>query len=309
MNVTAKSAPLRAMVLAIGLTLTASAVDASPYSTINAAAAQDPIKVTLLRGGIAMLSGSGGNISVLTGPNGLFLVDAGIAVSRSKIQSALRSLGKGPVRYAVNTHWHWDHTDGNAWLRRTGATIIADQHARRRLTETLRVVEWEHTFTPIAAGDLPNEPLSGGRMMSFGGESIAIRPYRPGHTDGDLAVQFRKADVLATGDTFWNGMYPFIDYVGGGSIDGAIRSANANVAAAKPRTQIIPGHGPLGNRAQLVAFRDMLVTARSKVAALKARGLSEDQVVAKRPTASLDAKWGRALINGELFTRLVYKGV
>lgn len=298
-----------ACVLASSATLVAGTVSASPYSTINAAAAANPITVEKLPGGIAMLSGSGGNITVLTGPSGLLMVDAGIAVSRSKIENALRTVGKGPVRYVINTHWHWDHTDGNAWLRKTGATILADRKVRVRLGQTIRVAEWEHTFTPVAPRDLPNEVLTANKLMKFGGETISIRHYWPGHTDGDMSVYFRQANVLATGDTFWNGMYPFIDYVGGGSIDGAIRAANANIAAAGPRTRIVPGHGPLGNRTQLIAFRDMLVTVRSRVAALKAKGQTADQVVAARPTADLDATWGRALISGELFTRLVYRGV
>jgi glyoxylase-like metal-dependent hydrolase (beta-lactamase superfamily II) len=127
------------------------------------------------------------------------------------------------------------------------------------------------------------------RAMRFGSETIAIRRYRPGHTDGDMSIFFKKADVFATGDTFWNGMYPFIDYVGGGSVNGAILAADANLAAVGPRTQIIPGHGPVGNRAQLIAFRDMLVAVRDKIAASKARGQSEEQVFASRPTAPLDA--------------------
>lgn len=303
------TALVSALALVVGAALIGASAHASPYSVINAAAAADPITVCKLRGGIAMLSGSGGNITVLTAPNGMLLVDAGIAVSKAKIEAALRSLGPGPVRYVIDTHWHWDHTDGNAWLRQAGATIIADRHARDRLTQTIRVVEWEHTFTPIAPGFLPNAVLSADKMMSFGREQLAIRHYRPGHTDGDMSVYFRRADVLATGDTFWNGMYPFIDYAGGGGIDGAIRAANANLALAGPNSQIVPGHGPLGNRAQLMAFRDMLVAVRGKVAALKARGLSADQVVALHPTAALDRIWGRALIGGDLFTRLVYQGV
>ena len=256
-----------------------------------------------------MLSGSGGNIGVLAGPDGLFMVDAGIAVSKRKIEAALRSVGSGPVRFVVNTHWHWDHTDGNGWLRGAGATIISAPNARRRLTQTLRIEEWGHTFEPVPDADLPAEVVSGSRAIRFGGETILIRRYRPGHTDGDLSVYFKKADVLQTGDTFWNGMYPFIDYVGGGGIEGAIRSAQFNLEAAGPDTLIIPGHGPSGNRAQLAAFRDMLVAVRDRVAALKARGLSADQVAASRPTAEFDPIWGRSVVGGELFTRLVYQGV
>ena len=301
-----RAAPL----LAAALTLVAvPAAAASPYSDINAAAASSPVTVQRLRGNISMLQGSGGNISVLTGSDGLFMVDAGIAVSQRKILAALRSIGPGSPRYVINTHWHWDHTDGNGWVRRTGATIIADRKTVRHLNETVPVTEWEHTFQPVAKADLPNQILNGDRTMRWDGEIIRIRGYQPSHTDGDLSVYFTKADVLATGDTFWNGVYPFIDYAAGGSIDGSIRVAIANIAMAGANTMVVPGHGPLGDRAQLVAFRDMLVDVRRKVATLKAQGKSLNQVVAAKPTAVYDAKWGGSVISGPLFTELVYRGV
>jgi glyoxylase-like metal-dependent hydrolase (beta-lactamase superfamily II) len=309
MTTDARLMRVRALALCTSLALAGAAEGASPYAAINAAAAAGPIKTQSLRGGVFMLSGSGGNIGVLAGPSGLLMVDAGIHVSQSRIETALRSVGPGPVRTVINTHWHWDHTDGNAWLRKAGATVIADPHARRRLTQTIRIAEWEHTFTPVPPRDLPNVILARNKVMAFGGETIAIRHYQPGHTDGDLSVYFQKADVLQTGDTFWNGIYPFIDYKGGGGIVGAIRAANVNLATATAHTLIIPGHGPVGSRAQLASFRDMLVTIRTRVAGLKAQGRSMSQVVAARPTATFDAKWGGGVISGELFTRLVYQGV
>ena len=237
------------------------------------------------------------------------MVDAGIAVSKNKIVDALHSIDPGKLRYVINTHWHWDHTDGNGWVRRTGATVIADKHTVRRLTQTIRVEEWDHTFTPIPKANLPNQSLSGNKTMHVNGETILIRHYRPAHTDGDLSVYFVKADVLQTGDTFWNGMFPFIDYVAGGSIGGAIAAANENIKLAGDQTIVIPGHGPIGNRSQLIEFRDMLVAVRAKVAALKAEGKTLDQVTAAKPTADYDAKWGTSVINGMLFTALVYRGV
>jgi len=298
--------------LALSALLSAAANDpavASPYSDINAAAAANPVTIRSVRGNVSMLDGSGGEITVLSGPEGLLMVDAGIAVSQAKVQAALRKINPGALRYVITTHWHWDHADGNGWVRRTGATVIADKVTVQRLTQTNRIVEWDHTFMPIPRADLPNEILTGDKTMQFAGETVRIRHYRPGHTDGDLSVYFAKADVLATGDTFWNGVYPFIDYVAGGSIDGAIRAANDNLAMAKASTLVVPGHGPAGDRAQLLAFRDMLVTIRTRVAALKANGLTADQVVAAKPTADFDAKWGGSVIDGALFTRLVYRGV
>lgn len=282
---------------------------ASPYSEINRAAAASQIAVHPLRGGVSMLEGSGGNIGVLAGPDGLLLVDTGIGVSQAKLEAALAGLSKGPIRYAVNTHWHWDHTDGNAWVHRAGANIIAARNTAGHLQETLRVEEWDHTFPPVEPDARPAETLAAEKVIPMGGERVRIRPYSPGHTDGDLSVYFERANVLATGDTFWNGVYPFIDYVGGGGIDGAIAAADANLAMSDQATIIIPGHGPVANRADAQAFRDMLVEIRRRVAALKAEGKTLAEVQAAKPTADFDAKWGGSIINGQLFTALVYRGV
>jgi glyoxylase-like metal-dependent hydrolase (beta-lactamase superfamily II) len=312
MTTNSKRALLSAGLLVCGFAVLSAPSKASaetPYTVINAAAAANPITVDRLRGNISALEGSGGNIGVLSGPDGLLLVDAGIAVSQQKIVDALHRIDPGALRYVINTHWHWDHTDGNGWVRRAGATIIADKNAVKRLQQDVRVVEWDHTFTPVPKADLPNRVITADMTMHFDGETIRIRHYRPGHTDGDMSVYFVKADVLQTGDTFWNGVYPFIDYATGGSIDGAIRSANVNLTLATGHSIVIPGHGPVGDRAQLIAFRDMLVAVRAKVAALKAQGKSVDEVVAAKPSAAYDAKWGKSVIDGALFTALVYRGV
>ncbi len=307
-----KHLSLAVRLLACGITFAAGPVLAeapSPYAQINAAAAASPITITRLRGNISVLQGSGGNIGVLAGRDGLLLVDAGIAVSRDKILAALASIQPGPVRYVINTHWHWDHTDGNGWLREAGATILADRNITKRLTETIRVVEWEHTFTPIPEAQLPNLLIDGQSVLPFDGEDIVIGAYASAHTDGDLSVYFPKADVLQTGDIFWNGYFPFIDYVTGGSIDGTIRSVEETLDRVTDHTQIVPGHGPVGNRADLLAFRNMLIDVRARVAALKRQGKSLADTIAARPTADHDQKWGTGVIGPELFTALVYRGV
>jgi glyoxylase-like metal-dependent hydrolase (beta-lactamase superfamily II) len=293
----------------VGMALAAPRALASPYSDINAAAKAGPVNVHRLRGGISMLDGSGGNITALRGPAGFFLVDTGIAVSKAMIQDALRSIAPGKITTAVDTHWHWDHADGNGWVRAQGANIIADKVALQRLKQTVRVVEWENTFRPKPARELPNIIISGDRTLHVNGETIRIRHYKPGHTDGDISVYFAKADILSTGDTFWNGQYPFIDYVTGGSINGAIAAANANIAMSTKHTILVPGHGPAGDLQSQIAFRDMLVTIRDRVKALKARGMTLAQVQAAMPTRDYDAKWGRSVISGKLFTALVYRGV
>lgn len=282
---------------------------ASPVIKINEAAAKTDITVEKLRGNISVLFGSGGNIVVLTGPDGKLLVDAGIAVSRAKIQAALDRIGPGPVKYLVNTHWHWDHTDGNEWVHNLGATIVAHQNVLKRVSATTRVEEWNYTFKPWPIGGRPTVLFTTEKSLSFDGENIVLKSYGSGHTDGDISVYFSKANVLALGDIFWNGYYPFIDNGVGGGIDGMIRWVNATLPGVTDQTIIVPGHGPVGNRAQLVEFRDMLVAIRENVARLKKEGKSVEEVIAAKPSASYDAKWGGYVIDGAFFTRLVYAGV
>lgn len=318
MNIRFDTLSSRRVLLSLSLMLTVPAIaftqrtevlPSTPFSMINAAAKAGPINVHPLRGGISMLEGSGGNITALAGPDGFFLVDTGIAVSRAMILKGLASISSGNVRLAVNTHWHWDHADGNSWIRDQGASIMADAAAVRRESETIRVVEWGNTFLPKPAAALPNIVVNGDRTLHENGETILIRHYSSGHTDGDISVYFKNADVLSTGDTFWNGQYPFIDYVGGGSIDGSIAAANDNIDMSSEDTIIVPGHGPVGDLEAQIAFRDMLVTVRRRVASLKKQGMTLAQAQAAMPTKDLDGIWGRSIIDGNLFTALVYRGV
>lgn len=281
----------------------------TPYATINAAAEASPVTVQPLRGGVSLLQGSGGNMAAFAGPDGMFLVDDGISLSKDKIEAALHGIAPVPIKYAVNTHWHWDHADGNAWAHGTGAVLIAHANTAKHLDETIRVEEWGHTFPPVAKDGRIAQLVRDERSMQFGGETIRLRPYVPSHTDGDLSAYFKKADVLLTGDTWWNGLYPFIDYVAGGSIDGMIRAAEANVAMVGPNTIVVPGHGPVGGRTDLVEYRDMLVAIRGSVASLKKHGKTLDETIAARPTDQFDDKWGKAIISPALFITLVYLGV
>jgi glyoxylase-like metal-dependent hydrolase (beta-lactamase superfamily II) len=281
----------------------------SPVTKINAEAASADIAVQQLRGNISVLMGSGGNIGVFTGDEGKLMVDAGIAVSQPKLSAALERIGPAPIKYLINTHWHWDHTDGNKWVHESGATIIAHENTLKHLSETIRVDDWNFTFPPLPMAARPTSIVNTERMLDFGEEKVLIKNYGPSHTDGDLYVYFTKADIFVTGDNWWNGYYPFIDTANGGSIDGAIYAANVNIAQATDNTLIVPGHGPVGDRTQLIAFRDMLVDIRDNVAKLKKQGKSLDEVVAAKPTAAFDAKWGGFVIDGAFFTQLVYRGV
>lgn len=281
----------------------------SPVITIRNAAADAKINVHKLRRNVSVLEGSGGNITVLTGRDGKVLVDAGITASRPGITDALASLSDDSVRHLINSHWHFDHTDGNEWLHSIGAEITAHENTRKHLSVSTRVEDWNFTFPPAPAGALPTKVVTTDETLHLNGTTLVLKCYGPSHTDSDISVEFTEADIIDVADTFWNGHYPFIDYSTGGSIDGMIRAAEANVARVTDKTIVIPGHGPVGNKAQLIEFRDMLVSIWERVTALKKEGKSREEVVAAKPTADYDAKWGGFVIGGDFFTKLVYAGV
>jgi glyoxylase-like metal-dependent hydrolase (beta-lactamase superfamily II) len=277
---------------------------------IKDSAATSPIVTHELRDNISVLEGSGGNVAVLTGPDGKVLIDAGIGVSRPQMTKALAGLGSEPITLLVNTHWHFDHADGNTWLNSAGAKIIAHENTRKYLSEVQRVEDWDYNFLPLPLGGIPSEVFATERNLKLNGLSIGLKYYGPAHTDGDISVTFGEADIVHVGDTFWNGVYPFIDYSTGGGIDGMIAASDANLAATTDKTIIIPGHGqPVSNKAELKEFRDMLVAVRENVAALKRHGGSRDETVAAKPTAAFDGKFGNFVIDPSFFTRLVYEGL
>jgi glyoxylase-like metal-dependent hydrolase (beta-lactamase superfamily II) len=276
---------------------------------IREEAAIAPILVQFLRGNVSVLMGSGGNIAVLPGRDGKLLIDAGITASRPRILEALHGISPDPVRHLINSHWHFDHTDGNAWLHAAGATILAQENTRKHLSTAVRVEGWNFTFPPAPAEALPTDVFKTERTVYLNGATIALKHYAPAHTDSDISVHFTDADVLHVADTWWNGYYPFIDRWTGGSIDGMIHATEANLAMATNKTIIIPGHGPVGNRSDLMEYREMLVRIREKVAALKMQKKSLAEVVAARPTAAFDAKWGGFATKPDAFTALVYAGV
>src|SRR5262249_53970614 len=256
-----------------------------------------------------VLEGSGGNIAVLPGSDGKLLVDAGITASRPEITKALTGISSDPVKRLINTHWHFDHTDGNEWLHSEGAEITAHENTRKRLSETTRVDAWSFTFPPSPSGALPTVMVTRDKKITHNGTTLALEHYGPCHTDSDISVHFSEVDILHVGDTWWNGYFPFIDYNTGGNISGMIQGAEDNIKRVSAKTIVIPGHGPVGNKAGLIEFRDMLVTIREKVAALKKQGRSLDEVLAAKPTADHDEKWGGFVIKGDFFTKLVYAGV
>ncbi len=276
---------------------------------MRGAAASTPIAIHRLRGGVGMLEGAGGNIAVLGGSDGQLLVDAGLTGSRTRIEEALAAFGREPIRHLINTHWHFDHADGNRWIGEAGATIIAHENTRRYLSMTQRVEDWDFDFPPAPRVALPSRVVRGDEELRLNGATVMLRVHSPAHTDGDISVTFAEANILHTGDTFWNNAYPFIDYSTGGSIDGTIRATEENLVSSTDDTVVIPGHGPVGTQRDLRDYRDVLVDIRGKIATLKRQGRSLEEVIAARPTAAHDARWGGFVIPPSFFARLVFMGV
>ena len=237
------------------------------------------------------------------------MVDAGFAVSRLSIAAALASINSDPIKHLIDSHWHIDHTDGNAWLHDSGATILAHENTRKHLSVMTRVDGWDYNFPAVPYEALPTAVFETDHRMQINDTSIVLKHYAPAHTDSDISINFTEADVLHVADTWWNGFYPFIDYSTGGSIDGSILAAEDNVAMASAKTIVIPGHGVIGDKAGLIEFRDMLVATRNNVVRLKSQGRTLDETIAAKPTADFDAKWGNFLITPAFFTSLVYRGV
>ena len=260
----------------------------SPVITVIDAASKSPVNVTALRGNIHVIEGSGGNIAVFTGKEGKLMVDAGISVSEMKIKEALAGISDAPLKYLINSHWHFDHASGNEWIHNAGATIIAHKNTKKHLSVDTRVEDWNYTFKAAPQGALPTVLVDTSHTMHFNDETITINHYPPAHTDGDISIYFQHADILHTADTWWNGYYPFIDLNTGGNIYGMIAAANANIKRVTDKTIIIPGHGPIGNKAQLKEFVDMLVDITSKVEKLKKQGKTLQETVAAKPTAKYD---------------------
>ena len=231
-------------------------------------------------------------------------------MSRPQIATALAALSADPVTNLINTHWHFDHADGNEWLHSVGARIMAHENTRKHLSvcnASRTGITISRRYRPAGCRSMCSATE---RTVKLNGSTVALKYYGAAHTDSDISVTFTEADILHTGDTFWNGIYPFIDYSTGGNIDGMIRAADVNLAAATDRTLVIPGHGqPVSNRVQLQEYRDMLVAIRGNVAALKRQGRSVADTVGRQTDGRLRRQMGRLRHRSSVFHRLVYEGV
>ena len=283
------------------------------FAGVIGASAQDysqvEIEASKLADGVYMLTGAGGNMGLSVGDNGALLIDDQFAPLTEKILAAIKKVTDKPVRFLVNTHWHFDHTGGNENFGKAGVTIVAHDNVRERMSTKQVMKAFNREVPPAPAEALPVITFDDAVTFHWNDESIDVVHVAPAHTDGDSLVFFHNANVLHTGDTFFNGLYPFIDVGAGGHIDGMIAAAERGLALTNADTKIIPGHGPAAGPAELREFIAMLKAVSKNVHGLIDAGKSRDEVIAAKPTAEFDQKWGGGFLPPDQWTGIVYDGI
>src|SRR4051794_5661051 len=265
------------------------------------------IKTTDIGDNVYMLEGQGGNITVALAKDGIIMVDGQFAPLHDKIKAAISTISNLPVKYLINTHYHGDHTGGNEGFAKDGAIIVSDVNVKNRLAEGTTNGLTGVKTPPATGGALPTKTYAGKMFkVRLPGRVADLHHIANAHTDGDTYVWFKTANVLATGDTFTNGRYPNIDFANGGNIKGMIAATDAYLKLTNAKSRIVPGHGPIADKAALTEYRTMLVTARDRMAALVKQGKSESDVLAAKPFADLDKKWAPTELASTNFIRVVY---
>jgi len=264
------------------------------------------IKTTDLGDKVYMLEGQGGNITVAVADDGIIMIDGQYAPLHDKIKAAIEAISKAPVKYLINTHYHGDHTGGNELFAKDGITIVAEINVKNRLAAGTTNGLTGAKTPPAPADALPANTYTNFSKIRLKGRVADLKHIPNAHTDGDTYVWFKTANVLSTGDTFTNGRYPNIDFANGGNIKGMIAATDAYLKLTNAKSRIVPGHGPLADKAVLTEYRTMLVTARDRMAKLVKEGKSEDDVVAEKPFADFDTKWAPTELASKNFIRVVY---
>ena len=289
---------------AVGVRL--GALQTDPLAGLRAQLAAPKLDTQLLAPNLWMVSGDGGNITVLSGPEGKLVFDSGVLPNAPKLIEFLQQTDRRPIKTLVNTHWHFDHTDGNEALHNAGARIIAHENTLKRMStpQTMEIMHLQ--FPPSPAGALPTKTFTEHITLNHG-QKIEVTPVAPAHTDSDAFAFFPKHNVLVTGDLVFGSGYPLIDFSSGGRIQGMIDASDTLLRVANENTKIVPGHGALQTRAQLVSFREMLATIRDRVAKSKAEGKTLEETQALKPTADFDSVRGPGFMTPDLFVMLIYR--
>jgi len=264
------------------------------------------IKTTDLGDNIYMLEGVGGNITVAVAKDGIIMVDGQYAPLHDKIKAAIAAISNQPIKYLIDTHFHGDHTGGNELFAKDGVIIVAQINVKNRLADGTTNGLTGAKTPPAPPGALPSDTYTNFSKLRLSGRVADLKHIANAHTDGDTYIWFKTANVLATGDTFTNGHYPNIDFANGGNIRGMIAATDAYLKLTNAKSRIVPGHGPIADKAALTEYRTMLVAARDRMAVLVKEGKSEDDVVAAKPFADLDKKWAPTELASKNFIRVVY---
>ncbi len=277
--------------------------------TITVQADEDTISPVQVTDQIYMIAGKGGNVGVFIGEDGTFLIDDNFAPVTEKILAAVKSVGGDHPKFLINTHYHGDHTGGNENLGSGGTLIFSHDNVRERLKNGSFIRAFDMKLAATAAKGLPVVTFSEGINFHLNGDTIQAVHAAHAHTDGDSFIFFKMANVIHTGDILFNGFYPFIDVNHGGSLKGTIMAVDEILSLVDDDTKIIPGHGPLGDRVQLVSYREMLSTAYERLRKLKAEGKTAQEAAAASPLADMEATWGDGMFTGDRWIELIYSGV
>jgi cyclase len=301
---------LRIGIMAVAATLLLAGVALAQQSPSAAPPPPDfskaEIKTTDLGDNIYMLEGVGGNITVAVAKDGIIMVDGQYTPLHDKIKAAIAAISNQPIKYLINTHFHGDHTGGNEPFAKDGVTIVSEVNVKNRLAAGTSNGLTGVQTPPAPQGALPSKTYTGAFKIRLSGRVADLKHIANAHTDGDTYIWFKTANVLSTGDTFTNGRYPNIDFANGGNIRGMIAASDTYLKLTNAKSRIVPGHGPIADKGALMEYRTMLVTARDRMAKLVKDGKSEDDVVALKPFADLDAKWAPTELAAKNFVRVVY---
>jgi len=255
---------------------------------------------------VYMMTGSGGNLGLSVGEDAVFVIDDQFAPLTPKIQAAIAKLSSEPVKFVLNTHWHFDHTGGNENLGKAGAIIVAHENVRKRLSSEGFIEFFGMKTKPEPQIALPVVTFTRDISFHLNGDELVVTHAPRAHTDGDSMVRFGKSNVVHMGDTFFNKLYPFIDTSSGGTVAGVLAAVDGVLRTAGDDTKIIPGHGPLASKADLKAYRDMLAAVSGNIRGQLKAGKTLEQVIASKPTAKYDAVWGKGFLAPEKFVEMLY---
>ena len=267
------------------------------------------VETTQVGKNVFMLTAKGGNVGVMVGSDGTFMIDDQFSNLSPALLEAIKSVGGDEPRFLINTHFHGDHTGGNENFGQLGAVIVSHANVRKRLSVETFIKAFSMTTPPQPHAALPVVTFDSEIEFHINGDTLRAMHVPNAHTDGDSVIHFRQSNVIHAGDIWFNGFFPFIDTDHGGSIRGVIDAVDSILALSDAQTKIIPGHGPLGDKTQLAGYRAMLATAQDRLHVLKAQGKSLQEAVAAKPLADLQAQWGNAIFNSDAWIEIVWDGL